>query len=48
LVGWEQAQHLAEQLSDAVLRDLTPDLATMSDADVIALCRAAIDQTVQD
>jgi hypothetical protein len=46
-VGWEQAQHLAEQLSDAVLRDLSPHLAAMRDTDVIALCRAAIDQHIQ-
>jgi predicted ATPase/class 3 adenylate cyclase len=51
LGGWVavgHAKNLAEQLSDATLGDLLPQIATMSDAGVIALCRAAIDQHLPD
>jgi hypothetical protein len=44
----DHARNLAEQLSDTTLAELMPQIATMRNADVIALCRAAIDQQIQD
>jgi hypothetical protein len=41
--GYDQAVPLAGQMTDAVVRDLRPRVATMTDADVVAMCRAALE-----